>query len=99
MSMMTSLARAKIVGSLKDHFENYTVEKITMAGAWGIDRETQEKTFRNFPNKPLTLLSFRNFDPREPKTLVKRHYFLSLQEDLHKPDVIQEIEDIMAASD
>lgn len=95
MSMATSLASATIVGALKDHFKNFTIEKITMAGAWGIDRDAQEGGFWNFPNKPLTLVSFRVFDPREPKSSVKRHYFLMLKEDLYKPEVLQEVEDIL----
>ncbi len=95
MSMQTSLAEAKIVGTLKDHFKDFTIEKVTRAGAWGIDRDVQEKAFWNFPNKPLSLLSFRNFDPRDPQPVVERHDFLLLQEDLQKPGVFEEIDNIL----
>lgn len=84
-----------MVGALGDHFKNFTIERLTRAGAWGIDRELQEGGFWNFPNKPLMLVSFRVFDPREPQSVVKRHYFLLLKEDLHKPEVVKEIEDLL----
>lgn len=97
VSMQTSLESAKIVGSLKDHFNNFTIERLTRAGAWGIDRDSQEGDFRNFPNKPLSLVSVRNFDPREPQSVIRRYYFLLFHEDLHKPEVVAKIEEILTA--
>lgn len=99
MSMTSSLSSATMVGGLGDYFKNFTVERLTRAGAWGIDRELQEGVFWNFPNKPLTLVSFRVFDPREPQSVVKRHYFLLLKEDLHKPEVVKEIEGLLSEAE
>ncbi len=55
-----------LVGKLREHFEGLSIEKLTITGAWVLNRETLENGFMPFPYEKMIQHSMKILDPRDP---------------------------------